>query len=80
MNSTTPNSPLAEAKKDSLDYLFSADPETLEDADIEKLVLDLRAKRTEFNQAKAEKSTKKAIPIAENVDELMDLLDLRPKK
>lgn len=51
-------SPLAEAKPESLDELFSRDPLSLSDSDVDQIVDSLRAHRRLW--AQEEKSSKKA--------------------
>ena len=73
------NSPLNEADPRSLDDLFASDPEELSDEDITRIVEHLQSKRAEFKMTKAEKSSAKKgqIPMADNVDDLLDILDLK---
>ncbi len=49
-----PNSPLTEADPRSLDELYAADPLSLTDADVDKIVEDLREKRDLWMKEEAE--------------------------
>lgn len=46
-------SPLLEVKPDSLEDIFSKDPRTLEEKDLERIVAALRSQREKWNQAEA---------------------------
>jgi hypothetical protein len=74
---TALRSPLREVDPKSLDYIFGANPDELSDEDITRLCQELRKLRSEFTQAKQAKVKGAHVPVAQNVDELMDLLDLK---
>ncbi len=55
-----PDSPLSEADPQSLDDLYSADPLSLTDSDVERIVSDLREKREQWEKQEAETGPKKS--------------------
>lgn len=57
MNQTPPQSPLAEANPRSLDELFNADPLSLTDEDVGKIVADFRNKRHLWEKEEQEAKT-----------------------
>jgi len=50
------DTPLTSTDPASLDLLFSSDPTTLSDREIERLVLELRRRRSEFLSSEATKA------------------------
>lgn len=73
-------SPLHEASPRSLDELFAAEPDTLTDEDIHRMVLELRDNRKTFVAEKAAKVKGGNTPIVATGGELLDLLGLTKKK
>lgn len=68
-------SPLAEANPDSLQELFDRDPLELTDADVERIVTELRDQRSRWVKAEA-KGKKQAAPKSLSLADL-DLSDLK---
>jgi len=70
---------LSEVSARSLDDLFNADVETLTDADIEKMIAELRTQRSFYKHAKAQKTAKTtAIPLGSSED-ILELIGLGKK-
>lgn len=51
-------SPLASTNPDAIGQLFSTDPTTLSDPDLDTLILEVRRRRNEFNSTEAAKLAK----------------------
>ena len=66
-------------KARSLAELFAAHPDSLEDADIDAMVKELRANRQSFKLAKQAKVKTTPIP-AGSVDEILSLIGLEKGK
>lgn len=58
MNEPLELTPLATVDHDSITAIFCADPTSLTDADLDKLVLELRRRRNEFIASEAAKAAK----------------------
>lgn len=75
----TLTSPLQEVEKESLAELFARDPESLSDSDLERIVSELRTKRSLWLQTEEAGKRKKAEPKAKpktlSKEELNSLLD-----
>lgn len=79
MTSEATPSPLSEVKEDSLNDLFMKDPLNLSEADIERVVTELRRKREQWQAAEASgaKRAPKAIAAPKvKPDVALDLDDL----
>jgi hypothetical protein len=55
--------------------LFESHPDTLTDPDIDRMVVELRAQRAHFKQAKAQKVKAAPMPVG-SVDEILGLIGL----
>ena len=78
-SSQTLTSPLQEVEKESLSELFARDPESLSEADLDRIVSELRSKRMLWLQTEEAGKKKKAEPKAKpktlSKEELNSLLD-----
>jgi len=72
---TSTETPLAEAKPDSIEELFRRDPLKMTDADVDAVILAMREKRATWAKAEAEGKTRGRKPAAPKGPEL-DLSDL----
>lgn len=69
---------MTEANPKSLDELFAAEPDTLTDDDVQRMVVALREQRKDFKLKKQDKKIEKAsVPMVESADALLDMLDLK---
>ena len=55
--------------------MFEAHPDTLADVDVDRMVIELRAQRAHFKQAKQQKVKAAPMPIG-SVDEILGLIGL----
>lgn len=63
--------PLSQVSPDSLTDLFNKSPDTLTDADLDKMVTAFRAERARWNQQEVKKKAeKKAAPTALSLEDL----------
>lgn len=67
-------SPLAEVDEKSIEAIFAADPATLSDSDVDKVVEYLQSKRTQFLASPEGKGEKK--PKKQDASETLKLEDL----
>src|SRR5262245_18512164 len=69
------HSPLAMAKPRSLTEMFEAHPDEITDAEIDRMVIELRAQRQHFKVAKQQKVKSAPVPTG-SVDEILNLIGL----